>query len=97
MLLPKTPAHIRTSRTIKRFRACRCSTGISMAHVDNACIVRQQKALVSRQMRRVWLVEQYRTRPRRTDADATSDTVRDSPKPVPMPLAGPERRNQEGT
>lgn len=51
----RSSAHVRTSRTIRGFRVCRYSTGISMARAGNAAIVREEKALVSRQLRRVWL------------------------------------------
>jgi len=78
MFLARTSAHIHTSRTIKGFRACRCSTGISMAHVDQASKVWQQEVLLSRQMRRVWLVGQYRMRPGCTDVTMLDSPTRNS-------------------
>ena len=56
----RSSAHVRTSRTIRGFRVCRHSAGISMARAGNAAIVREEKALVSRQLRRVWLAARYR-------------------------------------
>ena len=53
-------AHIRTSRNIRGFRVGRYSTGISMARAGNAAIVREEKALASRQRCRVWLAARYR-------------------------------------
>jgi hypothetical protein len=59
MLMVKTADQIRTGGTIKGFRACRSSTGVSMAHVASVSIVLRQAALAGRLMRRLWLIAQH--------------------------------------
>jgi hypothetical protein len=63
MLPIRSSAHIRTSRNIRGFRTCRHTTGISMAPVGNACLVREEKGLAVRQMHRMWLAVHCGVRP----------------------------------
>jgi len=50
---------LRTSRNIRTFRSCQCSTGESLAHVDRARILREEDRLVVRRDRDLWLEDEW--------------------------------------
>jgi hypothetical protein len=58
MLTLKTSAHIRT-RNIKSFRSCQSSTGPSTRHAEAAQLYREGIRLANRELRRLWLEEQW--------------------------------------
>ena len=59
MLTLKTSAVIRTNRNIKSFRSCPSSTGLFMRHLDASRQDVQEIRLAHRQLRRLWLQEQW--------------------------------------
>jgi hypothetical protein len=59
MLTLKTSAHIQTSRNIKSFCSCPSSTGLFMGHLEARRQYAQEIRLAHRQLRRLWLEEQW--------------------------------------
>lgn len=59
MLTIRTAAHIRGARSLKGFRSCAVSTGVSDRHVDVYRLVRAVATLDASERRREWLAWQW--------------------------------------
>ena len=59
MLTMKSMKQIRTSQNVRSFRACRHATGVSAAAHDKPRLIREERALMLREARRLWLDEQW--------------------------------------
>jgi len=59
MLTMKSMKQIRTSRNVRIFRACRHATGLSAADHDKPRLIGEERALILREARRLWLNEQW--------------------------------------
>lgn len=59
MLTMKSMKQIRTSQNIRSFRACPHVTGVSAAKHDKPRLIGEERALMLREARRLWLNEQW--------------------------------------
>ena len=59
MLTIKSMKQIRTSRNVRSFHACPHATGVSAADHDKARLIGEERALMLREARRLWLDEQW--------------------------------------
>jgi nucleotidyltransferase/DNA polymerase involved in DNA repair len=60
MLTIKSMKQIRTSRNVRNFHACLHATGVSAAVNYKARLIGEEKALMLREARRLWLDDQWR-------------------------------------
>ena len=59
MLTMKSMKQIRTSQNVRSFRACLHATGVSAAEHDKPRLIGEERALMLREARRLWLDEQW--------------------------------------
>lgn len=59
MLTMKSMKQIRTSQNVRSFRACMHATGVSAAEHDKPRLSEEERALMLRVARRLWLDEQW--------------------------------------
>lgn len=59
MLTMKSMKQIRTSRNVRSFRACLHATGLSAAEHDKPRLIEEERALMLRKARRLWLNKQW--------------------------------------
>jgi len=59
MLTMKSMKQTRTSRNVRSFRACLHATGLSAAEHDKPRLIGEERALMLREVRRLWLDEQW--------------------------------------
>ena len=59
MLTMKSMKQMRTSRNVRSFRACLHATGPSAAEHDKTRLIGEERALMVREARRLWLDEQW--------------------------------------
>jgi hypothetical protein len=55
----KNMKQIRTSQNVRSFRACLHATGVSAAEHDKPRLIGEERALMLREARRLWLNEQW--------------------------------------
>lgn len=59
MLTMKSMKQIRTSQNVRSFRACLHATGVSAAEHDKPRLIGEDRALMLREARHLWLKEQW--------------------------------------
>ncbi|MGB2998450.1 MAG: hypothetical protein WBC59_07405 [Phycisphaerae bacterium] len=59
MLTLKGMKHVRTGRNVKGFRSCPQAMGVSPAPRVAARLTREEKRLVAREARRLWIEDQW--------------------------------------
>ena len=59
MLTMMSMKQMRTSRNVCSFRACLHAAGLSAAEHDNPRLIREERALMLREARRLWLDKQW--------------------------------------